>query len=928
LERHRSTHKCPACGAAFLQSDYCPECGHVLEEVVRLHLAFTTTEDLQRHFGRSPTFETLFLPARQAVPEGTLVSLRLVLPTPWGELTVPARVTAIAHTPSTPESPYRLQLALLQLDAEKKAMLRSVVTGGAGPNPRVVHLPAQEAAARAPLVIHLPSRPASAPRAPTVVVLPPQEPAGAAPPTTTPELAPPAGQVEIDIDLEDLLAPLVPAVAPAPTPTEEQVETIEVWTAPRERPPEQLSQLVTDFVRRLTKAVTSATYYDAEHGYAQQAKVGLYDTFRLLVDDSTEITLLAQQSDVKRSIQVYGVFDEPTDLEQVMTRGQAELFVPKLAGYFETKSLLSISFKRSLEHAEFHRFVDLLAAPVHQARGAPLDFASVLASQHVRNVSVVFRQEFLSRRKLSWRVALALTRLRKDLSVLPLYEGRTAEELRQVRLQVVRDVIRPLRQVEVLRELLSNCDLVANEVECLDQEELELMVQACLTPAALPDLLTGFAHDVVAAVRADPGRAGHLIRLTRNLARKLARSQQDVGDAVFRQLCEHGVIAPEELPVALQDRIRVEGKVDVFMRAWRQHLAVFEAAGAVGDYRRHLDFFSLVFAELLCAREYDVAVKMSLIVARHAAVEEGFPGRQSLAAEWLAGLGTSGAGDEIVRQLLYADKLRRQSLLTLCGVMGEGGVPVLFRALCDCPTRSVRQELCDLLEALKPSTQRFLAAELGKKAIPWYFQRNLVNLLGRVGDQSDLPLVSHFLADKHPRVRLEAILTACALDEAGAERALVAGLADVDPDIRAVCLRQLVQRRSTATELFDHLGAMLESLEPSESEAALQACGLLAGYQSGEGHERAVDLLLAVLKDQPRRGFWSRIAGAPADRHVLKVAVCQTLGRLRARRAVPELARLAEGGHKTLKPAATKALRQIEVAPETRTEPRTRPPTL
>lgn len=892
-------NKCPACGAGVARSDYCPECGDVLEEVVRLHLAFASTEDLRRHFGRAPTFENLFLPSRQAVPEGTLVSLRLVLPGPSGELTVPARVTAIAHTPSTPESPFKLQLALLRLDDDTKAVLQSACSG---------------AAARPPLSAPAPPPPPAAP-------LPPPRPVAAAAPRR------PASE-EVEVDLDDLLRPLASAAVPDLTAAEARVEQVEPWTAARERPSEQLSPLLTDFVRRLTKALTSATYYDSEHGQAQQSKVGLYDAFRLLVDDSSEITLLAEPGDGKPTIQVYGLFEEPTALERLMGSGQAELFVPRLAGYFEAKSLLSVSFKRSLEHAEFHRFVDLLAAPAQLAGGVPLDFAALLASHQIENVSVVFRQEFLARRKLSWRVALALTRLRKDLSVLPLYEGRTAGKLRRVRLEVVRDVIRPLRQVDVIRELLGNCDLVVQEVACLDQEELELMVQACVAPAALPELLSGFAHDVVAATRDDPGRAEHLMRLTRNLARKLARSQQDVGEAVFRQLREHAVLTAQELPAGLQERLQVESKVDRFLKAWRQHLQVFECAGSAGEYRRHLDFFSLVFAELLGRREYDVAVKAALIVARHAAIGDGFAGRQTLAGEWLAGLGASGAGDEIVSQLLSADKLRRQSLLTLCGVMGEGGVPVLFRALCDCPTRSVRQELCDLLEALKAATRRFLAAELEKRGIPWYFQRNLVNLLGRVGDASDLDLVSRFLSDTHPRVRLEAILTACRLDEAGAERTLVESLSDADADIRAVSLRQLVQRRSTAIELFDHFGGLLEGFEPagaSSPDAALQVCGLLASYQSGEGHERAVDLLLAVLKDEPRKQFWSRLAGQPAAHQSLKAAACQALGKLRARRAVPELAKLAEGGHKALKPAATLALRQIQIGTDPRAERQTPP---
>jgi HEAT repeat protein len=96
---------------------------------------------------------------------------------------------------------------------------------------------------------------------------------------------------------------------------------------------------------------------------------------------------------------------------------------------------------------------------------------------------------------------------------------------------------------------------------------------------------------------------------------------------------------------------------------------------------------------------------------------------------------------------------------------------------------------------------------------------------------------------------------------------------------------------------------------------ALQACSLLTGYSSGEGRERAVDLLLDVLSDEPRKGFWSRLAGDQSTREMLKAAACQALGRLQAGRAAPELARLAEGRDKALRSAATHALRLIQAAP-------------
>src|SRR4029453_5059647 len=98
-------------------------------------------------------------------------------------------------------------------------------------------------------------------------------------------------------------------------------------------------------------------------------------------------------------------------------------------------------------------------------------------------------------------------------------------------------------------------------------------------------------------------------------------------------------------------------------------------------------------------------------------------------------------------------------------------------------------------------------------------------------------------------------------------------------------------------------------------QVVLQACSLLTSYPSGEGRERAVDLLLEVLSDEPRKSLWSRLAGDQSTREMLKAAACQTLGGLQAGRAAQELARLAEGKDKALRSAAIHALRLIQAAP-------------
>ena len=53
-----------------------------------------------------------------------------------------------------------------------------------------------------------------------------------------------------------------------------------------------------------------------------------------------------------------------------MRRDMSEIYTPKLAHYFDSNTLVSISFKHSLTEQHFHGFVDLLAGPASMGAGA------------------------------------------------------------------------------------------------------------------------------------------------------------------------------------------------------------------------------------------------------------------------------------------------------------------------------------------------------------------------------------------------------------------------------------------------------------------------------------------------------------------------------------------------------------------------------
>src|SRR3990167_6681611 len=76
-------------------------------------------------------------------------------------------------------------------------------------------------------------------------------------------------------------------------------------------------------------------------------------------------------------------------------------------------------------------------------------------------------------RKLPWQGETALSRLRQDLQTLPLYSRASPEEIRRIKLQVIDDVIRPIRTPEPLKDFLINCDLVAAEIAVLAETQVE-----------------------------------------------------------------------------------------------------------------------------------------------------------------------------------------------------------------------------------------------------------------------------------------------------------------------------------------------------------------------------------------------------------------------------------------------------------------------
>ncbi|HWB40909.1 MAG TPA: hypothetical protein VG500_06610 [Gemmatimonadales bacterium] len=235
----------------------------------------------------------------------------------------------------------------------------------------------------------------------------------------------------------------------------------------------------------------------------------------------------------------------------------------------------------------------------------------------------------------------------------------------------------------------------------------------------------------------------------------------------------------------------------------------------------------------------------------HAAVDRLVAdGRTRLLTELLegaakAGAETDGIWGRVVSAPLLARELARHPLdLTVVEALvtrlKAGASDPLLDALAASEDRSTRWNLLRLLAEIGAPAATAVAARLPDT--PWFVQRNLLLLLGRLGTWPEGFSPTVYISHGEPRVRREAYRLL--LDAPGArEAAIVAGLADPDPGIVTMVL-----------------GAALPTCPPS-------AIPLLAGIAHDTARDTETRLLavraLAGCPDPDRAG---RLAGLARQR--------------------------------------------------------------
>lgn len=628
----------------------------------------------------------------------------------------------------------------------------------------------------------------------------------------------------------------------------------------------------------LIQAFLKTGYYQPGHPETDKAREGLYEAVTSMFYSHPEITFLANTEEEKEEVLVGGVAHDYLSMRRVMARNMADMFLPKLIDYFRRKRLSSFSLRHGITRYEFDTFIDIMTQSgwLEDSRVDVCErMSKALVAKEIVNVSVVFLDDLVGHgRQLPWRVVATLSRLRRDLNMLPLYRHVDAEEISRVRQQVFREIVAPLSDVMLIRDLLINIDLIVESLHDFDRDTLVLTILDHLTPAFLPVVCNLVVKELGELMDAyekngDDTSLRDRVESVRWVTRRLGETmiEDEAADAsLFHALVKHKVYVYEEIPPELRERISELQAVNRLLENHQEYFLEIEQIPSPKVLENRLWLLLEMLPELIRQGYDDVARQVVAFAGRYGPTFE-LCNRPPL-----------------VDRLRHCITLRAQQegregiseMLATIATLDRTGLQILV-SLADNDNRSLRRLG---LEAL---------AERGSAAVPvlfealkekqgWHFLRNMLVLLSRIGAGGPKveKLFQRCLVHPQSHVRIESVQALAKLSGPAGEGAVAGLLDDKETDVRQRAVGALAV---TGVSLPATIGRLAELLQDGKNDGeamALQVVSALNKLKPLPFTEPGVEeALLDLARPKRRFGFGGKESALSGH---LREGAIQSLG--------------------------------------------------
>lgn len=673
-------------------------------------------------------------------------------------------------------------------------------------------------------------------------------------------------------------------------------------------------KLLASFISSLCKCVLQTSLYTRDH---PQARAGVDLTFQAMeaISDSFgEFTFIVSSwKEEAAGVAIEGLFEDPIDLSQIVTGTAGEHFEGKLHSFCKRNRLISFSIKNTIQQDEFHRFVavfvefhvDSASTVLMQEYGQDAsgpNFTEKLLKENVINVPIVSEQDMLAaKRRIPWRVRVALSRLKKDLSMIPIYAEASAMELRGAKLRLLRDILRPLRQGSHLRDLFVNLDLISDAIAEFEGVDLEVDIMDALSVDRALELTRQLLKEKSRIE--NPSLAGdsqlkNIPDVEQTIGRQLRllgvvlghMEEPEKTEPVLRELFLVGAIGSDLLPRSMRELVSMERWTASFLQDSQGFLTLFSQIEVSAAYLQQLPNLISIIPQLIQLQKYADAKAIVEMLREHRDPENttGFSGRAEAVTHAMENLNN----EEVVKLLVEAARTAspdvREILSQLFVALGRSAVPALVLVLDRSERRDILNETGLTFIAMGKEAVEPLVDVLNAGGLRRDTACSIINVLTQLGDESTGTSLARYT--RHPKwqVRHTTIQAIFQLQGSDAINTLIEALDDREPNVARHAIQLLSRLKSRKLSLVLKLIDVVNPPEGSDvqrdSSVVIAAIGLLANLGNlslGEELGTVEEQLLACFDQHGQSKMLAMLKRNRDDSALaIREALCQALGAL------------------------------------------------
>ena len=682
-------------------------------------------------------------------------------------------------------------------------------------------------------------------------------------------------------------------------------------------PHREIKAQLAHFLLALIQAFLRTGYYTADHPEAQKAKMGLYEDFQGLFSQRDELSILIREEPTGKNILIEGVLPEVQDLNSLMIEGMAEMYVPRFAKFLEQKDLISLTLKNAMTPTEFTSFVDIMSEPSFvdtKGKGDKERFSRVLQEKEIVNISYIYNEELVTARNIPWRAQIALTRLKKDFSMVPYFTDLDTEGLRKVRRQIIQDLIRPLRNAEAIFFILINSDLAVTEE--FKEAEIDQEILECLSDNLVVQVSQSLLKETFRRGETEPAK-GKSVELAKDLARSLNLREVKGRESILEDYVRHKLISADQLPAEMQQQIRLEQLTKRILQDSKSILTQLDKIQDEEKYLRVARTLGAIMPELARRDHYEPILEIINCFDHHLSEKKEF---SKCAAQFLDEICKGETILALKSKFLLGRKETCQAIAPIFLKLGNRALPQIVSILVRSQDHYVRKNACELIARIDPPAINFILSKLNEKGGETRSIIDILRILAELDtDGAKHPLansVLSFLNHENPHIRAEALRVYFRVKGAEGKALYLDLLNDSDVNVQKEAIECLARVRSGTA-----LGKFMEMLKnaddiPSDKRVQIEAClcRSMGFYGNVERSEIGTleDFLLAKLDNTVGSGTlrWTTIRKKAIQPEII-AAICEALGKIGTHKSRGVLQKLKKHKESPWQNKAEEALTKI-----------------